>query len=629
MNIIFLLDEDIIKDGICLSGKYNVQFDRAQKVISIEKNTEYVEDFWGENISECLALVGENGAGKTAIIHRLMDDFIDAKADPSAKDPRRNYIMIFVDHHRDRVWFYRHGEEYKNIKLVLCPEIEKSENLQVFDKIQVAYFHNALDKNDYFREAGTEYNFSVGNSMRKVCGEAYEMKYMDLNENMIKTYYDTDAFRIVQFLYDYVVKDESDEKIDFRFPQCITIQSVDENYIERRLEKELEKVEGYEKFQNGLKAFKQKYKQKYKPNWISYVCYNLFICSCLRIFAPGTVQRKEKSKSRLDLLFKACEFLSDEKNIPENLFDCMKLFIEKLRSMGAAYDAYLNSLEAFVEWLQTKEETICKYRNNEISVPITDQEFLAELKEYYENLNFEFPFLNFSFGISTGEYYLLLIFTNLYSMTNKAGKNVFNYSTIEKRGADSLLLFFDEADLAMHPRWQQMYMKWLTDFCKLIFKNYDVKIIVATHSPILLSDFPGNSVVYLTNKNEEGIKAKIYENKKTFGRNIHTLFLDSFFLGEQGTMGKFAETQINGLAHKLLEQKAGRNDTENIKKCIDYIGDELIKEKLLLALERQGELTEKIDKEKKSALKETLDRLKSQKQQMEQTIHYIEDLLND
>lgn len=54
-----------------------------------------------------------------------------------------------------------------------------------------------------------------------------------------------------------------------------------------------------------------------------------------------------------------------------------------------------------------------------------------------------------------------------------------------------------------------------------------------------------------------------------------------------------------------------------------------IKEKLLLALERQGELTEKIDKEKKSALKETLDRLKSQKQQMEQTIHYIEDLLDD
>ena len=627
MNIIFFLDENIIEDGICLSGKYNVQFDRAQKVISIEKNTEYVEDFWGENISECLALVGENGAGKTAIIHRLMDDFIDAKADPSAKDPRRNYIMIFVDHHRDRVWFYRHGEEYKNIKLVLCPEIEKSENLQVFDKIQVAYFHNALDKNDYFREAGTEYNFSVGNSMRKVCGEAYEMKYMDLNENIIKTYYDTDAFRIVQFLYDYVVNDKID--IDFRFPQYINIQSADEYLIERRLEKalekELEKVDECKKFQNGLKIFEQ----KYEKNWISHVCYSLFMCSYIKICVPGTVE--EKRKSQPDLFFKACEFLSDEKNIPENIFDCMKLLIEKLRSMGEAYDAYLNSLEAFVEWLRINEETICKYkyRNNEISVPITDQEFLIEFKRHYEKLNFEFPFLNFSFGISTGEYYLLLIFMNLYSMTNKAGKNVFNYSTIEKRGADSLLLFFDEADLAMHPRWQQMYMKWLTDFCKLIFKNYDVKIIVATHSPILLSDFPGNSVVYLTNKNEEGIKAQIYENKKTFGRNIHTLFLDSFFLGEQGTMGKFAETQINGLAHKLLEQKAGRNDTENIKKCIDYIGDELIKEKLLLALERQGELTEKIDKEKKSALKETLDRLKSQKQQMEQTIHYIEDLLDD
>ena len=57
-------------------------------MISIEKNTEYVEDFWGENISECLTLVGENGAGKTTIIHGIMDDFIDAKADPSAKDKK-------------------------------------------------------------------------------------------------------------------------------------------------------------------------------------------------------------------------------------------------------------------------------------------------------------------------------------------------------------------------------------------------------------------------------------------------------------------------------------------------------------------------------------------------------------
>ena len=112
MNIIFFLDENIIEDGICLSGMYNVQVDRAQKVISIEKNTEYVEDFWGENISECLALVGENGAGKTTIIHGIMDDFTDAKADTSAKDPRRNYIMIFAEHHRDRVRVYRHGDEY-------------------------------------------------------------------------------------------------------------------------------------------------------------------------------------------------------------------------------------------------------------------------------------------------------------------------------------------------------------------------------------------------------------------------------------------------------------------------------------------------------------------------------------
>jgi predicted ATP-dependent endonuclease of OLD family len=104
--------------------------------------------------------------------------------------------------------------------------------------------------------------------------------------------------------------------------------------------------------------------------------------------------------------------------------------------------------------------------------------------------------------------------------------NVFDKEKLN-RNTRSLLLIFDEADLSLHPRWQRMFMKWLTDFCEHIFTDFSVKLIVTTHSPILLSDFPGNSVLYLK---KEKNKIIIYEpeRKNSFGCNIHSLFLNSF-----------------------------------------------------------------------------------------------------
>lgn len=200
--------------------------------------------------------------------------------------------------------------------------------------------------------------------------------------------------------------------------------------------------------------------------------------------------------------------------------------------------------------------------------------------KYYSGLNFDFPFLEFSFGVSTGEHCFLSVFSHLFSMVNKNQRitNGYNYSPLSWE-VSNVLLIFDEADLSLHPRWQRMYIKWITEFCKSLFQGIEVKIIITTHSPILLSDFPSNSVLYMKKMN--GKIETFTDIADTFGSNIYTLFLNSFFLDKDGTMGAFAEEKINEAAGILLNHSEDFPEKrEDVKTIIDYIGEGPVKSKL-------------------------------------------------
>lgn len=53
MDIIFLWNSELNNgqsNGVILSGKYDVSFNLAKKSIAINRNREYVRNFWGKNI---------------------------------------------------------------------------------------------------------------------------------------------------------------------------------------------------------------------------------------------------------------------------------------------------------------------------------------------------------------------------------------------------------------------------------------------------------------------------------------------------------------------------------------------------------------------------------------------------
>ena len=93
----------------------------------------------------------------------------------------------------------------------------------------------------------------------------------------------------------------------------------------------------------------------------------------------------------------------------------------------------------------------------------------------------------------------------------------------------------------------------LIHFLSIFYPEMKFQIILATHSPIILSDIPSSNVVFL-NKDAGSVETIVKENtKQTFASNIYQLFNDSFFLDS---------TPIGDYARELIQYAI-----DDINKC--------------------------------------------------------------
>ena len=139
------------------------------------------------------------------------------------------------------------------------------------------------------------------------------------------------------------------------------------------------------------------------------------------------------------------------------------------------------------------------------------------------------------------------------------------------------ILLFDEIELYLHPNWQKRVLKIILDFIHKNKLKKNLHIIVASHSPFILSDIPKENVIFLNKFDKEETKNKYpkldakdlkdgncinvskHIELKTFGANIHTLLSNGFFMSD-GLMGEFAKSKINEIKKfyeivKFLEPK--------------------------------------------------------------------------
>ena len=202
------------------------------------------------------------------------------------------------------------------------------------------------------------------------------------------------------------------------------------------------------------------------------------------------------------------------------------------------------------------------------SVRTSDSEWFMEFMQKYRYICNPDYFLDFRWGLSSGEYNLLSMFSSLYYIfdadyTNKKNGEytIWNRepewpALSDKTACDSVVLMIDEADLSYHPEWQRQYISILTAFLPRIYPRdccRDIQVILSTHSPLLLGDVPQENVIYLScGADGSHVSVTKRDGHGTFGQNVHLLFKDSFFL-EHGTIGQFAQSKINGTYRELLD----------------------------------------------------------------------------
>ena len=178
----------------------------------------------------------------------------------------------------------------------------------------------------------------------------------------------------------------------------------------------------------------------------------------------------------------------------------------------------------------------------------------GEFNNLYKSIMIKYEIINFSWGLSSGEYNLLSFYARLYYISEK-------YIKKNNSNSKDLTILIDEADLSFHPEWQRRYIKSIIGFFNTIFAQYKIQIILTTHSPILLSDIPNENVLYLSRDKNKTICTK--KKQKTFGANIYNLYKDNFYFDINAL--KQAENFKGFMTQQIIDKVFPIRNTQKIK----------------------------------------------------------------
>ena len=135
-------------------------------------------------------------------------------------------------------------------------------------------------------------------------------------------------------------------------------------------------------------------------------------------------------------------------------------------------------------------------------------------------------------------------------------------------------LILDEAEICFHPEYQRLFVSRLLFMIKSLHLNNfcAFNIIIATHSPFILSDIPRDNILYL----DKGVAQSREDFIKPLAANISDILYQSFFL-RKGFIGEWARTKINSVLRKNIhwfelspEERA----------FVEDIGDEYVKKQV-------------------------------------------------
>lgn len=609
----------IHEQGFCLSPEYNISMLKKENgIYEVKISTKKTYNVFASNvISNVTVLVGDNGAGKSTFLNAVsklncypFETGGDNEYQQFTKDKnkrKKNLIIIRED---------KHLHLYTNIleKDIIIPEefVKDKTAFYVNDNPQIAqknirnneaycgftklYISNSyFDNNDGLSSHGTLDDLVITPARLKLISDAFfNFIYPELTYKDSKDKFD---------LYSEWLKENKKPRdfqqicdlLFYNFLICTKFIENYEGFVQTKIRLYISSVYGIvekSSIGNKLKGIgeiksvldligKQYVSDKAIDDPIYVLKSNFIFEWCLK---NGT--NTLKSELSVEEMYSQIINEIDAKNI-ENLYFIEAIgeinkFSDLLKKIPSVPNVVPKSDLSYKPGKETK-----KYSRIEISKAAEWKNIIAYIEQRVkinkeiregkrENGSFLLRYLHINnLMFSSGE----RAFQNLMSWMYFLSQLDEYMVKSEHHARKDMIVCLDEVDLSLHPAWQRDFINHLTTLINHCYTEKNIQIIMTTHSPLCLSDFPRQNIIYLK-KTEHGTEVDHFDHKETFGTNLYEIFDDAFYLGNN-SMGLFAKKYIGQLIKEISELSDINEETFNAYYSkIECIGDMLIKNKL-------------------------------------------------